>query len=144
MSRPAFTLLEVVLALAVLGFCLVSILGLMPLGLEDYRWASSAGAAALLLEAIHGDLAVAVGRGATHSDGYGVELPSDGQTREAEFFLDQNGQRCGSADACWRVIMRLRRAHRTVIGELAICWPARAGDTGQRVESFLALAEDLP
>ncbi len=47
-----FTLVEVTLALGILAFCLVAILGLMPVGLDSFRNASRQAEAATLLRQI--------------------------------------------------------------------------------------------
>ena len=148
MNKRAFTLLEVVLALAVLGFCLATVIGLMPLGIDDHRWASSTEAASRLLEALYGDIALGVGRGVGRSDLYAVELPDSEELRETDLLLDQDGRPCGAqaAQARWRVAARLRSVAgaRIVVGSLSVGWPPQAGESAQKVECFVALVKEGP
>lgn len=143
MNRYAFSLLEVIVALSILGFCLVAVLGLMPMGLQDYRCASASDPAALLLESIEGDLGSACARGLEVSDHYGLKLPSPGEPTECEFFLDGDGERTEVVDprTRWRVKLRMRSDTAVVFGHLSIWWPAQANESAESAETFLALVK---
>jgi uncharacterized protein (TIGR02598 family) len=55
-KAAAFSLVEIVLALGVAGFCLIAILGLMPVGVQTNRNATSQTAATNIMAAIVADL----------------------------------------------------------------------------------------
>src|SRR5207244_13193607 len=56
MRARAFSLVEVVLALGVLAFCLIAVFGLMPVGMQTNRNATSQTAATNIIAAIVADL----------------------------------------------------------------------------------------
>lgn len=55
-SRAAFSLVEVALALGVAGFCLVAVVGLVPLGVDTGQQASDQAAASSILSHVLADL----------------------------------------------------------------------------------------
>jgi uncharacterized protein (TIGR02598 family) len=55
-SVPAFSLVEVTLALGIAGFCLVALFGLMPVGIQTNRSATSQTAATNIAAAVIADL----------------------------------------------------------------------------------------
>jgi uncharacterized protein (TIGR02598 family) len=54
-GRPAFSLIEVAMAIGILAFCLVGILGLMPMALNNARDSRDDTRVAHLIETIHSD-----------------------------------------------------------------------------------------
>src|SRR5208283_4024904 len=75
-SRQAFTLIEVTLALGVAGFCLLSIFGLLPLGLTSNQASIEQTVAANLSSAIVSDLRTAESIGANVSPRFGLAIPA--------------------------------------------------------------------
>ena len=56
MSTKGFSLVEVVLALSILVFCLVSLLGLIPMGLQSFRSAMTLTVESQIAQGLSGDL----------------------------------------------------------------------------------------
>ena len=75
-SSPAFSLVEVALALAITAFCLVAIFGLIPVGLTSNQTSTEQTAAANISRAIVADLRAST-TGATSSI-FGINLPASG------------------------------------------------------------------
>ena len=140
MKERSFSLLEVVLALGILSFCIAALLGLMPAGLEAHRWAANADGASALLEEIWGDIGAAVSGNKMQSSVFGLQLPRQGEALEIELLLDQRGHPAEpkSYQAYWRVKVRMRCAptQSLVFGSVVVGWPSQAPVGG--AEAFLA------
>ena len=75
-SKRAFTLIEVTLALGVAGFCLVTIFGLLPIGINSNRAAIEQTTACNIASAIVSDLRCAQPLGANASPRFGIPIPA--------------------------------------------------------------------
>ena len=78
----AFSLVELVLAIGVAGFCLIAVFGLLPIGVQTNRAATSQTAAAGILVSIEADLRATpptapVRGGATTSVQYQLSIPGN-------------------------------------------------------------------
>jgi type II secretory pathway pseudopilin PulG len=76
----AFTLIEVTLALGVAGFCLVSVFGLLPVGLMSNQASLEQTAAANIATGILSDLNCAQPLGTSMTPHYGISIPATGTT----------------------------------------------------------------
>lgn len=152
----AFSLLETVLALGVLCFCLSIVLGLLPIGIGDQQ-KSEESAAASLMEAVEGDLARAALSGDSVSAIYGVRLPEGGHRIQVTFFLPFSGSKerypdgppvAVGADSHWRVSIELDASENQgpVVGNLVVSWPAAAdlNSAAGKTEMFIALERKVP
>lgn len=98
-SDAGFSLVEVVLALAVTAFCLLTLLGLLSLGTLRNASSIDQTTATSLAAAIVSDLRAAP-TGATTSVRYGIPIPTEGSaTILHTLFLDDTGALSGSVDA---------------------------------------------
>ena len=92
----AFTLIEVTLALGVAGFCLVTIFGLLPVGLNSNQASMEQTMAGNISSAILGDLR-STQAGAGLSPRFGIPIPaSPGSAASTEtsgttFYISANG-----------------------------------------------------
>lgn len=132
-----FTLVEVVLAMAVLCVCLTLVMGLMPVGMAGHRRAAAQSQAMGLLEKIRGDFALAISAGNRKSSFYGLEIPRRGESASGCFFLNADGSwgrvdnpppGSPEGDSCWRVVVSLEASMDAapISGHLVIAWPAKA------------------
>ncbi len=94
----AFSLVEVTLALGIAAFCLIAVFGLMPIGVQTNRNATSQTAATNIMVSVLSDLRAApVPRptpGATASSLYGITIPATGtsNTTAQILYFDGAGQ----------------------------------------------------
>lgn len=155
----AFSLLEVVLAVALLGFCLSIVCGLFSVGMADHQKATSQTAALALLESIQSDLACAALTGQSRSERFQIKLPESGGKAHSAFFLDEGGSWAGAkegsaplrsvgAESRWRVSVELEMpaSQAPITGNVSISWPAQAlpADASGSVEMFVALERQIP
>jgi type II secretory pathway pseudopilin PulG len=79
-SNCAFSLVEVTLALGIAAFCLIAVFGLMPVGVQTNRNATSQTAATTILSSVVSDMrASAIGTpGAVQSSLYNIVIPVRG------------------------------------------------------------------
>ena len=75
-SHSAFSLVEVTLALGVAAFCLVTVAGLLSVGLQTNQRATSQTAATSILSNVIADLR-ATPKASTTSTQYGISIPTD-------------------------------------------------------------------
>jgi type II secretory pathway pseudopilin PulG len=120
-QTAAFSLVEVVLALGVAGFCLVAIVGLMPVGVQTNRNANSQTAATNIMAAIVADLRTTPAA-ATTSPQFAITFDT-----EKTLFFDASGQALTSLgpDSRYRLNITWSSApiglHYAV---LKVSWPA--------------------
>jgi uncharacterized protein (TIGR02598 family) len=75
-DKCAFSLVEVTLALGIAAFCLITIFGLMPVGVQTNRNATSQTAATNIIAAVTADLR-ATPRASTTSSQFGITFGTD-------------------------------------------------------------------
>src|SRR5438477_5279045 len=75
-SHSAFSLVEVTLALGVAAFCLVTVAGLLSVGLQTNQRSTSQTAATSILSNVIADLR-ATPKASTTSTQYGISIPTD-------------------------------------------------------------------
>ena len=142
-SNCAFSLVEVALALGVAAFCLIAIFGLMPVGVQTNRNATSQTAATNIIAAVVADLRATPKNSSTSSQfsiTFGINPPP--------MYFDGAGQFAGSIapasptpfqpryqlNITWSGSVGLRYA------DLKVTWPAAATQTNATgsVETFAA------
>ena len=82
-ASRAFTLIEVAMAVGVAGFCLVTISGLLPLGLSSNQTSLEQTMAGNISSAIVSDLRSAQPAGAVTSPRFGISIPASSATAAA-------------------------------------------------------------
>lgn len=88
--REAFSLVEVSMAIGLVSFCLVAMLGMLPVGLTQERKSIDQMLALQALGAVVADFQNTAS-GSTDTDFYGIEIPViGGQVSERNLELDEN------------------------------------------------------
>jgi uncharacterized protein (TIGR02598 family) len=85
-KNPAFSLIEVTLALGVAAFCLIAVFGLMPVGVQTNRNASSQTAATNIIAAVVADLRATPSTNSTSTQ-YGITFGTN-----TTLYFDSAGQ----------------------------------------------------
>ena len=141
-----FSLVEVTLALGVAAFCLVAILGMIPVGLTSSQNATAQTGAVSILRAVAADLrdtalANASGGATPASPHYGFKVPD---TTGTPIYVDEGGSVTTQPLAYYRVYVQTvyqpaataRNASRE---RVAISWPAQSASPAGTLESIAAL-----
>lgn len=99
-ASRGFTLVEVTLSLGVAGFCLLSLLGLLPIGLTSNQNSLDQTAAANISSAILGDLRCSQSLVSGTSPRFGISIPSAGSATviatPQTIYLCANGSATGA------------------------------------------------
>src|SRR5436190_8868050 len=142
----AFSLVEVTLALGIAAFCLIAVFGLVPIGVQTNRNATSQTAATNIMAAVASDLR-ATPVNSTTSTQFGISVPVDaragvaptcqpcagcwtGQTQT--FYFDSQAQAVNAANGRYRLsVTSVQNPTATasagaVFLALKITWPASA------------------
>jgi uncharacterized protein (TIGR02598 family) len=129
--QRAFSLVEVTIALGIVSFCLIAILGLLPAGLNTNKASVQQNAAANLASLIASDLRSTPAT-TNRSTCYGLELPAGG-TGNKSVLLDESG--AVASDAASAVFLATVTVVAPASGVTAssarilITWPAAADIT---------------
>ena len=122
---PAFSLVELTLALGIAAFCLIAVFGLMPVGVQTNRNATSQTAATNILAAVVADLR-ATPRGITTSSQFGIQF---GQSKDL-YFDDTGGFVPNAFDANSRyhvnITWNLSAPTGLKYADFKVTWPAVA------------------
>ncbi len=147
--RKAFSLVEVTLALGVMGFAMLAIFGLLPVGLTSNATAVQQTTATNLATGIIADLrqtpsaaevAASSGSLSARSPRYSVDLTQSSST----IYLDESGGLVSAGDnARYKVAITLNAPPSgkrfATSGNLTISWPAAAANPPSSVSTFIAL-----
>lgn len=142
-EQTAFSLVEVTIALGVVSFCLVAILGLLPIGLSNNKFTIQQTAATSILSSVISDLH-AIPSGATQSVQYEIELPDvNGEVRR---YFGANGEWSRSINAQSLYLLTLKTLNnsagtKTIFLNMQVSWPAQADvkNAAGTVETFVAI-----
>lgn len=149
-GSEAFSLVEVALALGVTAFCLIAILGLLPIGLKSDQTAFEETAAIGILSAVAADLR-ATPPVKTASGQFGIPIPgSPLATAPAPFtlFFTSEGQSTTSLDAASRYRLTLTfplkssGAKTATLVNLQVSWPAAVAPANAAGRATMLLALD--
>jgi uncharacterized protein (TIGR02598 family) len=126
-SKYAFSLVEVTLALGIAAFCLIAVFGLMPVGVQTNRNATSQTAATNILSSVVSDIRASP-KGHTNSAQYGIRR-SKGNTTTVYF--DGQGQFTTSlgANSRYRLYVKIypivaQPPYLATYAYLKVTWPA--------------------
>jgi len=113
-------LIEVTLALGVAAFCLIAVFGLMPVGVQTNRNATSQTAATNIIAAVVADLRATPTANATSSQ-FGITFGTD-----ATLYFDSAGQFSTSptADARYQLNVTWNGSAVLRYADLKVTWPA--------------------
>jgi uncharacterized protein (TIGR02598 family) len=136
-SNCAFSLVEVTLALGIAAFCLIAIFGLMPVGVQTNRNATSQTAATNITAAVVADLR-ATPKANTTSTQFGITFG----TNPPPLYFDASGQFATSVGANSRYQLNVTWYGSTGLryADLKVTWPAAAipANASGSVEMFAA------
>jgi uncharacterized protein (TIGR02598 family) len=136
-SKPAgFSLVEIVLALGVVAFCLIAVVGLMPVGVQINRNASSQTAATNIMATIVSDLRTTPAA-ATTSPQFGITFGTD-----KTLYFDASGQASTSLSPASRYQLNIRwnsAAPGLYYADLKATWPASVDPTTAAPGSVVAI-----
>jgi hypothetical protein len=142
-----FSLVEVAFALAVAVFCLVTIMGLLPVALNSGRATAGETAANVILNEVVADLR-ATGptsppgvTGAT-SQQFQIAIPATGATSQPQtLYFTPLGVSSSPANSTYRltVTFPITAGRAATIAIAKVSWPAPATNPSGIVESFVAL-----
>jgi Tfp pilus assembly protein PilV len=135
-SDTAFSLVEVTLALGIAAFCLIAIFGLMPVGVQTNRNATSQTAATNIVAAVVADLR-ATPTGSNTSSQFAITFGTD-----KTLYFDSSGQSSTSLgnDSRYRFNITWSGSSGLRYGDLKVTWPGAATPTNASgsVETFAA------
>jgi uncharacterized protein (TIGR02598 family) len=143
-TNPAFSLVELTLALGVAAFCLLAAFGLMPIGVQTNRNATSQTAAASVLAAVTADLRATPKANPTSAQ-FGITFG----TNPPPLYFDGSGQFSTSLgtntryqlNLTWNVANPTGACSASVpCADLKVTWPAAAtpANAGGSAEMFAA------
>lgn len=145
-SQSAFSLVEVSIALGIVSFCLVALIGLLPAGINNNRSSNEETAAVNLLTAVVSDLR-STAKTAAASPRFGIST-----TSSTTLFFAEDGTP-GSADQSrFRVQTTLtapsaNQDQTATVGHILVSWPAAQSDPDKAagfVEAFIGINRSLP
>jgi len=136
-SRSGFSLAEVTLALGIAAFCLVAVFGVMPVGVQTSRNATSQTAATNILAAVVADLRATPATSSTSTQ-YGVTFG----TNPSPLYFDGAGQFSNSLNANSRYQLNVTWSGSSGLryADVKVTWPAAAtaANANGSVEMFAA------
>ena len=125
-STTAFSLVELTFALGIAAFCLIAVFGLMPVGVQTNRNATSQTAATSILSNVIADMR-ATPRTASTSTQYGIAFSTSSTTT---LYFDSEGQFATSlgANSRYRLTVTIPTnpagANSATFADLKVTWPA--------------------
>ena len=141
-KNAAFSLIEVTLALGVAAFCLIAVFGLMPVGVQTNRNATSQTAATNIIAAVIADLRATPTANATSSQ-FGITFGTG-----ATLYFDSAGQFSTSLDPNSRLQLNVTWNNSPPTGlqyaDFKVTWPAAAtaANATGAVEMFAAFGRN--
>jgi uncharacterized protein (TIGR02598 family) len=122
MKTSGFSLVEVTLALGIAAFCLIAVFGLMPVGMQTNRNATSRTAATSIMTAVMGDLR-ATPKANTTSAQFGITFGTN-----TTLYFDGTGQFTTSLGTNSRYQLNLTWSGSTGLryADVKVTWPAAA------------------
>ena len=147
-SKSGFSLVEVALALAIAVFCLVVMMGLLPVGLTSGRASIGETAANGILNEVVSDLRATAPTsplaGATTSQQFKITVPASGATSSTTLYFTSQGVSSTTlgASSQYKLTVTFPATTGGKAASVAIAkvsWPAPAANPSGSVESFVAL-----
>lgn len=130
----AFTLVEVVLALGLTTFCLLTLFALLPVGLQTHLAAATCTSSALIVSGIDADLRVTQKTSRAVSPRYGLHIPNPGEpgstaNQPETIFLLEDGSPSAMENAQYRISLWYTPSETAIqkgatIVRLLVSWPA--------------------
>lgn len=130
-SRGGFSLIEVCLAVGIVGVCVASMQGLLPAGIRIARDTTEQTACATMLSAVASDLRYTPSSSGT-SPKYGITIPVSGQSWSTNIYLSSDGTMMPSPKgARFGVAVSMNNAPSTTVSSLTtarikVYWPPQS------------------
>lgn len=149
-TRGGFSLIEVTLAVGIIGVCVATMQGLVPIGIKAARIATEETASTTMLAAVATDLRCSAS-GSNVSSRYGISMPDSGQASSTNLFLMEDGTLASSpTNARFAVAIALSNSPSTTVTSLTtakikVYWPPSASiDHAQgSVETLTAFNREM-
>lgn len=93
--KAGFSLVEVAMALGIASFCMVTLLALMPVGIQNYHKADAQSAMANLAAMVVRDLQSAPSGATSKTSQFQFQFPAAGSTSQT-VYVDESGQASGT------------------------------------------------
>ena len=147
-QTSGFSLVEVAFAIAVAVFCLVTIMGLLPVALTSGRATAGETAANGILNEVVADLRAtsptSPSGGTATSQQFGISIPATGTTSQSTLYFTPLGVSSSTltANSSYRLTVTFPTTAGGKTATVAIAkvsWPAPATNPSGVVESFVAL-----
>jgi len=144
-GASGFSLVEVAIALGIVAFGLVAVLGLLPVGLNLAKDSSDEVIAVNIMAAISADLKSAE---PSEVQSRRYQIPLD-HANDGSAFFNLEGKWLGNTGtpvdaafvARWKV--RSRTASTPPVAHVVVAWPAKAATGTGSIEALLPLAQDV-
>lgn len=140
LTKDGFSLVEITLALGVMAFCMIAIVGLLPVGFRTTQGSSQETLATDLVASIDADLR-ATPLTSSASPFFNISM-----TGETVFYVDDSGLTTTSSNARFRAYVKLSAPTSgtigTTSGRVVASWPAQQDDLSKAlglVEVHIAL-----
>lgn len=140
-GKTGFSLVELALAIGIVAFCLVALLGVIPAGLRSQKMSVRTVTAADILTAISADMEISPSDSA-ESPLFGIHVPIAGEKSTPQYLLfDENGALADSkkravyrAEIVWMPEKSGQLASR--LTNIRVAWPANGEVRSQNIQHF--------
>ncbi len=146
--HAGFSLVEVTIALGVVAFVVVALLGMMPLGISTHRESKESQSATLVMSSLTARLRQAVQTDDPRQVMPEINFPAPGVTNVVDLFVDRNNQSLTTSATSTSVYrarinlsMPLNQDETCGVGFVQLSWPAGSTDLSKTgsVEATIAL-----
>ncbi|XHR31134.1 MAG: Verru_Chthon cassette protein B [Chthoniobacteraceae bacterium] len=139
----AFSLVEITLALGIASFSLVSVLGLLPIGLSNARSATNQTAAMNLVTVIAADVR-ATPAGATQSPRFKIDVSTLNQQQTLYFSDLGTASASLDGDARYKAVIKAvwQPSSNETLTRIKIVWPPQASSQSDSVETVVSLSQN--
>ena len=148
--NDGFTIVEVALALGMVGICIATMQGLIPAGIRVARDSTEQTACTTMMSAVATDLRYSAS-GSSNSPRFGIAFPETGSSSSTNIYLMEDGtQTLNAKNARFGVSVGLSNAPSTTVSSLTsakikVFWPSTAaiGKEQGSVETLTAFNREM-
>ncbi len=142
-ARSAFSLVEITLALGIASFSLVSVLGLLPIGLSNARSATNQTAAMNLVTDLAADVR-ATPAGTPQSPRFKIDVSTLNQQQTLYFNDLGTASASLGGDARYKAVIKAvwQPSSNETLTRIKISWPPQASSQNDSVETVVSLSQN--
>lgn len=148
--NDGFTMVEVAIALGMVGVCIATMQGLIPAGIRVARDSTEQTACTTMMSAVATDLRYSAS-GSSNSPRFGIAFPASGSSSSTNIYLMEDGtQTLNAKDARFGVSIGLSNSPSTTVSSLTsakikVFWPSTAtlGKEQGSVETLTAFNREM-